>query len=61
MSKQSEITCARDEGVVFSNIDQAISGSTAYKKVRVYSSSVGSRVTYNLLADFSADLGKKSR
>ena len=29
-SKQSEITCARDEGVVFSNIGQAISGSTAY-------------------------------
>ena len=29
-SKQSEITCARDEGVVSSNIGQAISGSTVW-------------------------------
>ena len=31
-SKQSEITCARDEGVIFSNIGQAISGSNEYSK-----------------------------
>ena len=30
-SKLSEITCARDKGVVFSNIGQAISGSTVQK------------------------------
>ena len=28
MSEQSEITCARDKGVVFQNIGQALSGST---------------------------------
>ena len=28
MSKQSEITCARDKGVVFHNIGQALPGST---------------------------------
>ena len=30
MSKQSEITCARDKGVVFLNIGQVFPGSTGY-------------------------------